>query len=415
MNVKERRTIEALRAGVPNRDAVSQLGTDQKTIERRVVDALSQIGAESRKGRQLPGFLISGDFGSGKSHLLEWLQHVALDQRFACSKVVISKESPLSHPHRVFRTAMHSLKVPSVVGGIEEVALHLDPNTQSYAEMYMRVQDPKMSFDPLFQSTLWLHEKVKDEETRNQIVSFWRGERLDLGWLRRTLRSLGAPPAVIKKRRIADLALPRFRFAAELLAGAGYAGWVVLLDELELIASFSLQARARSYATLASLLGLVTDEGLPGLFVVGTVTPDFSTEVFATRHDDEKIPQRLSDKLSGLMPAITAGMDVLRSSKDRRLDVEPQTRAMLTRTHEKVRQLYSAAYDWVPPDGEPELHEGSRRMRQYVRQWITQWDLTRLDPKYQPDIQTENYTPDLAERPDLERSVEPDEDDKDPD
>jgi hypothetical protein len=88
---------------------------------------------------------------------------------------------------------------------------------------------------------------------------------------------------------------------------------------------------------------------------------------------------------------------------------------MLTRTHEKVRQLYSAAYDWVPPDGEPELHEGSRRMRQYVRQWITQWDLTRLDPKYQPDIQTENYTPDLAERPDLERSVEPDEDDKDPD
>src|SRR5439155_3576604 len=112
-----RRAIEALRAGVPNRDAVRHLGTDQRAVEKKFVDTLGQIDAERRAGRQLPGLLIGGDFGAGKSHLLEWLQHVALEQNFAVSKVVISKEAPLNQPHRIFRTAMHALRIPNIVGG----------------------------------------------------------------------------------------------------------------------------------------------------------------------------------------------------------------------------------------------------------------------------------------------------------
>ena len=45
--------------------------------------------------------------------------------------------------------------------------------------------------------------------------------------------------------------MQRLRFAAKLLAAAGYAGWVVLFDEVELIGRYSLQQRAKSYAELA--------------------------------------------------------------------------------------------------------------------------------------------------------------------
>jgi hypothetical protein len=51
-------------------------------------------------------------------------------------------------------------------------------------------------------------------------------------------------------------------------------------------------------------------------------------------------------------------------------------------------------------------------MRQHVRDWITRWDLLRLDPSYQPDIETQAVAPDLAERPDLELSDEPEEEDE---
>lgn len=413
MDVTQRRAIEALRAGVPNRDAVRHLGTDQRAVEKRFVDALGQVDAERRAGRQLTGLLVGGDFGAGKSHLLEWLQHVALEQNVAVSKVVISKEAPLSQPHRIFRTAMHSLRLPNIVGGIEEVAHRMRPDSASYAEMYQRVQDPQSDFDPLFQASLLVHERVKDPETLSKMVAFWRGEKLDVVETRRSLKALGIPMQ-LKQRRIADLALPRFRFAAELLAGAGYSGWVLLLDELELVAAFSLRARAQSYASLARLLGYAPDQAVPGLYTVAAGTNDLTTLLFEARRDQDKIPQRLADRLPELMVAAQAGMDLLRPTSSARMDLVPQDESALLRTHHKMRDLYETAYGWTPPDGRPDLGERSVRMRQYVRRWITHWDLMRLDPEYRPDIETRDYQPNLEEQPDLERSAEPTQDDEDP-
>jgi len=407
-----RRAIEALRAGVPNRDAVRHLGTDQRAVERRFVDALGQVDAERRAGRQLPGLLVGGDFGAGKSHLLEWLQHIALEQNVAVSKVVISKEAPLSQPHRIFRTAMHSLRLPKIVGGIEEVALRMRPESASYADMYRRIEDPRSGFDPSFQASLLVHERMNDPETLSKMVAFWRGEKLDVVETRRSLKALGIPMQ-LKQRRIADLALPRFRFVAELLAGAGYSGWVLLLDELELVAAFSLRARAQSYATLARLLGYAPDQAVPGLYAIAAGTNDLTTILFETRRDQDKIPQRLADRLPELMPAAQAGMDLLRPTSTARMDLVPQDESELLGTHDKMRDLYETAYGWTPPDGRPDLGERSVRMRQYVRRWITQWDLMRLDPEYRPDIETRDYQPNLEEQPDLERSAEPTQDDED--
>ena len=414
MDLTPRRAIEALRAGVPNRDAVRHLGTDQRAVEKRFVDDLSQVGAEGRGGRQLAGLLIGGDFGAGKSHLLEWLQHVALEQNFAVSKVVISKEAPLSQPHRIFRTAMHSLRLPKIVGGIEEVALRIRADSASYADMYQRIQaqDAQSRFDPLFQASLLVHERVQDAEIRSKMVAFWRGEKLDLAETRRSLKALGHPMQ-LKQRRIADLALPRFRFVAELLAGAGYSGWVLLLDELELVAAFSLRARAQSYATLARLLGYAPGDAVPGLYTVAAGTHDLTSVLFEDRRDQEKIPQRLADRMPELMPAVLAGMDLLRPSSSAQIDLVSQDEAALLRTYEKIRDLYETAYGWTPPDGRPEFSERSVRMRQYVRRWITRWDLMRLDPEYQPDIETRDYRPNLEEQPDLERPAEPTRDDED--
>jgi P-loop Domain of unknown function (DUF2791) len=412
VELTQRRAIEALRAGVPNRDAVRHLGTDQRAVEKRFVDALGEVGAERRGGRQLAGLLIGGDFGAGKSHLLEWLQHIALDQNFAVSKVVISKDAPLGQPHRMFRTAMHSLRLPKVVGGIEEVALQLRPDSASYAGMYQRIQDPQSGFDPLFQASLLVHERVKDAEILSKMVAFWRGEKLDMTEIRRSLKALGQPMQ-LKQRRIADLALPRFRFAAELLAGVGYSGWVLLLDELELVAAFSLRARAQSYATLARLLGYAPGEAVPGLYTVAAGTNDLTTILFEDRRDQERIPQRLADRLPELMPAAQAGMDLLRPSSSARMDLVPQDESALLRTYDKIRDLYETAFGWTPPNGRPDLGERSVRMRQYVRRWITQWDLMRLDPEYRPDIETHDFRPNLEEQPDLERPAEPTRDDED--
>jgi predicted ATPase len=105
--MRARRAIEALRAGVPNRDAVGALPSSAPTIEDHFQRLLS---AAIERGIEAPGpagFLLAGNFGAGKSHLLESLQHRALEQKFVTSKVVVSKETPFYDPIKMFRAAIN--------------------------------------------------------------------------------------------------------------------------------------------------------------------------------------------------------------------------------------------------------------------------------------------------------------------
>src|SRR4051794_18542743 len=96
-----RRALEALRAGVPNRDAVAVLGSQQTAVQDRFTQLLDAIESRS-PGEPAGGMLIGGGFGSGKSHVLEHLIHLALEAGFVVSRVVISKETALHDPAKVF-------------------------------------------------------------------------------------------------------------------------------------------------------------------------------------------------------------------------------------------------------------------------------------------------------------------------
>ena len=68
------RAVEALRAGVPNRDVARYFPPHQTDVETRWNAALEKAGA----GEVAAGLLLEGDFGVGKSHWLERFEHLAL-------------------------------------------------------------------------------------------------------------------------------------------------------------------------------------------------------------------------------------------------------------------------------------------------------------------------------------------------
>src|SRR5579862_1166358 len=74
--LQARRAIEALRAGVPNHEAVKALGITAPAIEDRFVELLSQIQQAGAEPVNPAGFLVAGEFGSGKSHLLEYCRRL---------------------------------------------------------------------------------------------------------------------------------------------------------------------------------------------------------------------------------------------------------------------------------------------------------------------------------------------------
>jgi hypothetical protein len=407
--IHARRAIEALRAGVPNRDAVRLLSTQQPQVEARFRRQLGVLAEEATAGRPTPGLLVAGDFGAGKSHLLEHLEHIALEERLVCSRVVISKETPLYEPRRVFRAAVETLMVPGKRGSaLAEIASSLDPDSPEYAALTHWVSRPDVGLTSRFAATLFLYHQVKDPEIRDHVVSFWGGDPLNVSQMRSWLRDLGERATYrLESVPIRELAFQRLLFLARLILAAGYGGWVVLFDEVELIGRYSFKQRARSYAELARWAAKLKSTGIPAVAATFAITTDFDAAVLQDRNDLEVIPGKL--RASGaeadlkLASQAEQGMRMIAREPVR---LRGPDRAMLERTREEVRALHARAFAWDPPDLEFGEQLSTTRIRQYVRRWINEWDLLRLYPDYAPHTVMAELPVDYSVRPELEASEE---------
>jgi len=388
-----RRAVEALRSGVPNADAVIALGSGQGDIEDRFTGLLQDIGGprNGRSGRA--SMLLGAGFGEGKSHLLTHLGHLATSAGFVVSTVVISKETPLHDPAKVLRAAVESAVAP---GGtrdvVAEAAAALDADGPGYAELLRWLRGPGRDMNERFDATLLLHQRLSgdapgaDEEFLDTIVRFWSGDPLLMPDLRRQLKAVGEAKAFkFSPIKIRDLARQRLRFLPRLLRAGGHNGWVVLFDEVELIGRYSVLQRGRSYAELARWLdGDPDDVGEP-LVTVAAITDDFEAAVLSGKNDREGLPRRLRDKQTEEYAEMAALAEVgMRHIERDLLPLMPPDDAELDRAYRTLRRLHGGAYGWEPPDVAGLEQLGATRMRQYVRAWINEWDLVRLDPGYRP-------------------------------
>jgi len=421
--VRARRALEALRAGVPNRDAVVELGSMQIGVEDRFADILDAVGTPvEQTSAAIPGvvaplvtsqsrsasraMVIGGGFGSGKSHMLEHLANVALSQGFVVSKVTISKETPLHDPSKVFRAAIDEARVPGRPGSaIDEIAVAIDLDSAEYRDLYRWVHGDEAPVDKQFAATLYLYEYARgDEELRDRIVRFWAGDRLSVTDIRRRLREHGASSSYrIVGVREADLSRQRFRFGSRLMRAAGYRGWIVLFDEVELIGRYTIGQRAKSYAEIARWVRGDRDDLAAPIGAVLATVDDYETQVLVGKNDTALIPQRL--RASG-----TVADDVLASLAEtgmriighEQVKLQPPAQEELDRTYQRLREIHGDAFGWDPPAVSGLERLPSNRMRQYVRTWINEWDLRRLDPSYEPEIEAATLEVDLSEDAELE-------------
>ncbi len=407
-SIEYRRALEALRNGVPNRHAVSVLGSNQPKVESVFLKRLSS----ANEGKRVPGLLISGGFGSGKSHLLDYFEHLAIGKNFVCSRVVISKETPLFDPAKMYSAAIDSALVPGVSGeAIREIALRLQPNSRAYAEFFEWANSPASRLSELFKATILLHERLNnDPELVDQIANFWSGERIAVSRIRQGLKQVNCSGMYsLKPVKIKDLALQRFIFASRLILRAGYSGWVLLIDEVELVGRYSLLQRGKSYAELARWMGRVEGEVYPGLIAVAAITDDFGLAVLQEKGDRDIVGAKLlakdTDEYLTLAGRAETGMRLIEREA---LALEPPDESTLTHTYQRLKEIHSKAYSWDPPEIPPAVISMTRRMRSYVRRWVNEWDLKRLYPGAELSTEEEQEIgPAYEEDDSLEQPSEP--------
>lgn len=397
---RDRLAIEALRAGVPNEAVIRALGTNEKAIEARFRSRLDQhrVGGPAVK---TPGQVVAGGFGAGKSHLLGYLQDVALEQDFVVSFLTISKETPLFDLSRVFVSAVRNALV---AGRNDDLLTILMSKLNFRAESYDRLQawaQSEPSLSPIFPALLHLLPQPQtDPERLHQIGRFLGGGKLGTGVVRQWLREIGAEKLFrITPVKQAQLAHQRLVFLPRLIAAAGYSGWVVLLDEVELIGRYSAMQRGRSYAELYRWLTEDGTVGVPGIAAVAAITDDFTSEVINKRGDALLIAKKLEFKGDKLSNWSQLGMRLLESSQ---VILGAPTSAFLQETLSKARQLYEGAYNWSPQEDEVGRITAARSIRHYVKSWVTMWDIERLYGMRE-EVVSSNVKSDYSQNEDLEQ------------
>ena len=198
-----------------------------------------------------------------------------------------------------------------------------------------------------------------------------------------------------------ELALQRFQFASRLMQAAGYAGWILLIDEAELIGRYSVTQRAKSYVEVARLMNMINGQMLPGLGTVMALTNDFREEILEKKGDSVKMLEKLRSKETDadrvLADKAEKGMGLLQSQ---RIPLGQPSFETIQEVHQIVRDLHLKGHGWRMWENESEnsakIMDGTR-MRQYVKSWVTEWDLLRLYPGEECAIEASSWKPSYEE------------------
>ena len=103
-----RQTLEALRLGV-----VPSAHVEDYTVGR--TDEVKSVEVLLEEGR---GFrLLWGDYGAGKTHILDLAEQAGIRAGFVTARVVLNpREVPPAHPMRLYRAFLGNLKYPDETG-----------------------------------------------------------------------------------------------------------------------------------------------------------------------------------------------------------------------------------------------------------------------------------------------------------
>jgi len=241
-----------------------------------------------------------------------------------------------------------SLRVPDTIGrGLDEVGVLLRKQfgTPRFRALVDQLQS-STTLSARFAATVQIFEQGQhDEELADRILRFWSGEPLSVTHLKRMAKELGIKDLQLESLRARELALQTFTFLPLLMRAAGLRGWVLLIDELELIGRYTRLGRAQSYAELARWMGAL-DDARPGLVTVGAITADFAAEVLEGKRDlDEAGPYiTLREPQSG--PCAETGMRLIQRAEL----LKAPDRAVLQHTYGTLKDLHSRAYGWTASD-----------------------------------------------------------------
>ncbi len=220
---------------------------------------------------------IIGEYGAGKSFMLNHLKSRALDDEFVVSHIQVDKTFRLNNLEQMYYQIMHNLFVKSVhdrkcsfddLFDIWIENLQTTPNKSQSAEEINKVISTLSRFNNAFARSFltYIRARIQKNLTVSEAVAAWiTGEKNIPVNLKKQFGIVGS----IDKFNMMDF----MKAFTNLITLLGYKGFVVLVDELDLIIDERSDIRHNAYANLRQLIDLTSASELNNTFFILSGTP----------------------------------------------------------------------------------------------------------------------------------------------
>ncbi len=297
---------------------------------------------------------IIGDYGSGKTFFASSVRKLAFDKNFVVSSVVISSETPLNRFEDVYKKIVENMrtpenkKVPALSIILEEWLLKMeeiicdvndidpiDDEEIFLSEMEKRIEMELTDLGKVssnFANAIRTYYKAKtmgDSVSSQAVLAWLKGEKISLS-LKKTMNV-----AVNLERSNAILFVKAINM---LLKSAGYAGLVIILDEIETVRNYvKKSSRDEAYENLRYFVDGVDGNGFENCFFLYSGT----TELMET--------ERGFKSLEPLYQRIKVEKEEkFRNLRQPVIYLKEFNNSKLFEVSEKVRELHGKAHGWNP-------------------------------------------------------------------
>ncbi len=283
---RRREIIDALRRGTVPRNGLDALAVGLNRFEKNTAEELSYVKSGGAVFKA-----VRGEYGCGKTFFARWLSELAKRMGFATSEIQISEtETPIHRLETVYRRLMERLGTADTPSNafknlIDGWFFTLEEDVISEGAV------DSADEESLLKSANELLEKrlAKVTESAPMFGAALRGYREariagDSGladgiaaWLS------GQPNVAAAAKRFANVkgeidhfgALNFLRGLLTILRDSGYAGLLIVLDEVETVQRMRSDVKDKSLNALRQLMDEVDSGRFPGLYLLITGTPSF--------------------------------------------------------------------------------------------------------------------------------------------
>jgi len=311
--------------------------------------------------------------------MLTTIEHLALDMGFAVSMVSLSREVSCHNLFYFYGRVASAIRTPdSTVLGIQRVL-----NKKEAADLpETPIQDEARYIHPLPAIVLEDYLYTGPGEEQDLLYSNLMGVRLYISELRRIHRANRREiMPKFPNFKMGEHAPAYFGVMADIVRFCGYRGWVILIDEIELIGRLGKVSRLKAYSHINWLLNWSETMDYP-IYVLGASASSMQDTWFGgygrRREDRKAIPELAEEKLG------KAAREEINRFFEKALNTEvcpviqPVAEDGLVNLLKKLVEIHGIAYGWPAElDVSKLIHQiGSKPIRTHIRAALEALDMS---------------------------------------